>query len=108
VSDGERLGYGCLGGVLAYLVVFALPEMRAIGKARKAAREAGTPLPRPEPFDYLLWFAIAVAYVAVGGAGALWGHALPTLDKPNEPAYAVVYGFTAEAVWGGLVRGFTE
>jgi hypothetical protein len=82
--------------------------MRGILRAREEARRRSASLPFPGLPDLALWLGIAGAYIAIGGAAAMWGHVIPGLSEPTKPEYAVVYGVGAEGLWASLIRGSTE
>jgi hypothetical protein len=90
VSGLAAFGWGCLGGVVAYLLTIALPEAKAMFRE-------GTW--NPTKWRLVGAGSLFVIYVALGGAAAAWLHESATTAKD-----AVSYGLGAEAILGGVLR----
>jgi hypothetical protein len=92
LSNIETFGWGCVGGTIAFVAIFALPEVRAAWKEKD--------------FNFSLRGALVVVgllalQAALGGAVAvLVGDA--TLAKQ-----AIAYGVGAEGIVGGYIKGAT-
>lgn len=86
--------YGCLGGAIAFVAVFALPELREIYKTTGAQI--------PPPSKLIVAGLILVALVILGGAAAV------LLGDATQAKQAIAYGVAGEGLVGGIIRGATS
>ena len=85
----ETFGWGCLGGFIAYVLVFVLPEAQHMAETGAFRVEWGAKRALGLLVVMVIYVALAgVMAVVVGGA-----------DKPGE---AIVYGMGWEAIAKGL------
>jgi hypothetical protein len=92
LSDLATFLYGSLGGALAFIAIFALPELRAAWQAKDF--NFGW---KPAAIVSLIFIVQSI----LGGAAAiLVGDA--TLAKQ-----AIAYGLAAEGIIGGYIKGST-
>ncbi len=86
--------WGSLGGLLAYFVLFALPEL-----LRSYYRDG---VPDFQAFKLVLVLAIAVVFVGLGGGAAL------LLGDVTEVKQAVAYGLAGEGLLAGGLKGIVD
>jgi hypothetical protein len=94
VSTQAAIAYGALGGFVAWIVVFALPELRSL---REVFRDPDAPNPRLR--EYIVAAGIAVCLVALGCVGPF------LFGDPTGAREAIAYGVAAEALLGGIIKG---
>ena len=90
---------GCAGGLLAFLIIFVLPELREIRVGLKAARKQGIePAIGLSAKEILISGLVGLGLVIVGGAAAFM------LYGGSEFKDGMAYGIAGEALLGGLIR----
>lgn len=82
--------WGCVGGGAAYLLVFALPELRKLWNV-------GPPFPTAGRI--VVAILLATVYVMLGGVAAV------IVGDAVEVKHAIAYGLGFEALLGGVLRG---
>jgi len=90
LTDLATVLWGSVGGFVAWIVVFALPELQAIWVG---GEDVHITLGR-----VLVAFLIAAGWVALGGVAAF------LVGDATEVKHALAYGIAAEGIVGGLAR----
>lgn len=89
MGTGATFGWGCAGGLFAYVLVFVLPEFRYMAETGKLRAEFTT-------IRLVGYIGTLVAYVGLaGGVAVLVGDA-------QHAKQAIAYGMGWEAVAKGL------
>ncbi|GAB3083922.1 hypothetical protein GCM10027080_37110 [Pedococcus soli] len=100
VAEGNTLApplvflWGCLGGLLAYIVLFALPELLRAYYTTKANK---TPLRK-----VVIAGLIGLFFIALGGGTAL------LLGDVNGAQEAIAYGLAGEGLIAGGFKGIVD
>jgi hypothetical protein len=89
VGTAATFGWGCVGGLIAYVLVFVLPEFRYMAETGKL-RAAFSPI---RVFGFI---GVFVIYVCLAGAVAL------IVGDAQHAKQAIAYGMGWEAVAKGL------
>lgn len=89
MGTGATFGWGCAGGLLAYVLVFLLPEFRFMAETGRVRVE----FTGARVIGYV---GTLLIYVALAGAVAL------IVGDAQHPKQAIAYGMGWEAVAKGL------
>ena len=92
LSQGVALAYGALGGLAAWIVLFALPELRTL---REVFRDRSAP--NPQTREYVVFGLLAVCVIFLGCLG-------PVAFEAADAREALLYGLTAEALLAGVIK----
>ena len=90
MSTWETFLFGALGGGIAYVVVFVLPELRQWIEKGTVRRS------RPQFYAAL---ALLAVYLVMAGLFAIF------IGGATEPRHAIAYGLAWEAGFKGLTTG---
>lgn len=90
LSGTATVLYGCLGGFVAYIAVFAIPELRDAWEKKD--------------FNFSLKGAIVISLLALLQM-AIGGFVAGFLGDATIPKHAIAYGLGAEGIIGGYVKG---
>jgi hypothetical protein len=100
VVEGDTLApllvflWGCVGGLLAYIVLFALPELLRAYYTTKTRKTPVTKL--------VIAGLIGLFFIALGGGTAL------LLGDVNGPQEAIAYGLAGEGLIAGGFKGIVD
>jgi hypothetical protein len=89
MGTAVAIACGAAGGLVGWVVIFAMPEIRLLLKQKK--------LIRPGRDRVVLMLLLALSFVVVGGAAAV-------VLGPADPKEAIMYGIAAEGLLAGLVK----
>ncbi|MGH3072651.1 MAG: hypothetical protein ACRDNB_10340 [Gaiellaceae bacterium] len=95
LSQGLAVAYGALGGLVAWVVLFALPELRTLNEV---FRDPGAPNPRPRTYVILGLIAVCLVFPA---------SIVPFAAEASDAREALLYGVTAEAFFAGIAKAAT-
>lgn len=90
MSGFDTFLWGCVGGGAAYLLIFALPELRKLYQDPN--------LQAPSLGRIIVALLIAAGFISLGGVTAFF------VGEATEAKHAIAYGLGFEATLGGLVR----
>ena len=93
LSIGITFLWGCVGGFVAFALIFALPEARRAYASRRYR---------------FTWARLAVALVMVTLYVGLGGAAAVMVGGAIEPKHAIAYGLGFEGILGGFLKGATS
>lgn len=91
LTMSESFAWGCLGGFIAFLVVFALPEVR---KALAGGATLNVTL-----VGLVLVVVLGAMFVSLGGLAAMF------IGDATSYKHAMAYGLSFEAIFGAAIRG---
>ena len=89
LSTFETFLWGCAGGGAAYLLVFALPELRNLWNQQ---------IPFPSMGRVIVALLLAAVFITLGGVAAV------VIGDAREAKHAIAYGIGFEAILGGVLR----
>ena len=90
MTNWETFLWGCAGGGAAYLLVFAMPELRRLWN---------TGAPMPPISRVVVALMLAAVFITLGGVAAV------IVGDAKEAKHAIAYGLGFEALLGGVLRG---
>jgi hypothetical protein len=93
LSTFAAIGFGALGGLLGWLVLFAFPELKAMWAQQDIAP--------PGLGKMIIAAAICGVYVVIGACAA-------PIFSAGEAKEAILYGVAGEGLFAGLVKTTTS
>lgn len=91
MSTMTQLLWGALGGTIAFIAVFALPELRAMWQDPN--------FKPPSLARCVVALLLGLCFIALGAAGPL------LFDDATKASQAIAYGIAAESLIGNVIRG---